>query len=105
MARKEREAPRPKWDVRHKKADTPEELSLQIIGALPGVGYNRARSLLDHFGSLQSLFQADWKELHQVPGIGKTGAKKLADLFQADLSTDNIDDPFANPDWGFLQNK
>lgn len=105
MARKEHAAPQPKWDVRHKKVDTPEELSLQIIGALPGVGRSRAYALLEHFGTLQALFSADQKALKKVSGIGTKGAKKLAELFTSDLSSENIEDPFANPNWGFLSSE
>ena len=51
-----------------------------IIGAFPEVGLKNARLLLDHFGSVQGIINADEKALSEVPGIGEKRAKKIYGL-------------------------
>lgn len=51
-----------------------------IIGAFPEIGLKNARLLLDHFGSVQGIVNADKKALSEVPGIGEKRAKKLYEL-------------------------
>ncbi len=51
-----------------------------IIGAFPEIGLKNARLLLDHFGSVQGIVNADEKALSEVPGIGEKRAKKIYEL-------------------------
>ncbi len=66
-----RQGYRPKGERRRK---------LFVLQGLPGVGPERAARLLDHFGSLESVFIADYDELAQIKGIGYPTAKKIKDL-------------------------
>jgi ERCC4-related helicase/ERCC4-type nuclease len=51
-----------------------------LIGAFPEVGLKNARSLLEHFGSVQGIVNADEKALSEVTGIGEKRAKKIYEL-------------------------
>ena len=50
---------------------------------LPGVGPGRERSLLLHFGSLESLRQAAVSDIAQVPGVGPRLASKIHQALHA----------------------
>ena len=56
-----------------------------IIGAFPEVGLKNARLLLDHFGSVQGIVNADEKALSEVPGIGEKRAKKIYEIIETPL--------------------
>ena len=51
-----------------------------IIGTFPEIGLKNARMLLDHFGSVQGIINADEKALSEIPGIGEKRAKKIYEL-------------------------
>jgi ERCC4-related helicase len=51
-----------------------------IIGAFPDIGLKNARLLLEHFGSVQGIINADEKGLSEVPGIGEKRAKRIYEL-------------------------
>ncbi|MCI5621211.1 MAG: NAD-dependent DNA ligase LigA [Lachnospiraceae bacterium] len=48
---------------------------------IPNVGKNAARTLLKHFGSVESLMEADEEKLTRVPDIGTISAKAIRDFF------------------------
>ena len=50
---------------------------LFILQGLPGVGLERAKRLLDTFGSVEAVVSASSSELQSVYGIGKTLADKI----------------------------
>lgn len=51
----------------------------RVLQSLPGIGPERARRLLEHFGSVRSCLAADAGELAAVPGIGPETARKIVD--------------------------
>ena len=53
------------------------KLQLHILQGLSGVGPERARRLLDAFGSLEKVFSATVKELRSVSGIGRDTANAI----------------------------
>jgi DNA excision repair protein ERCC-4 len=55
---------------------------LFVLQGLPGVGPERAARLLDHFGSLEAVFQAGEDELAQVRGIAYPTAKRIRNLIR-----------------------
>lgn len=57
--------------TRPKKKQT---LQLRLLQGLPGVGPDRARKLLDHFGSVQNVMAAEEGALRTVYGIGEKTA-------------------------------
>jgi len=48
-----------------------------VLQGLPGVGPERARCLLERFGSLEAIMHADVEELASVRGIGHATAKAI----------------------------
>lgn len=59
----------------------PDEVSEDLLAAIPGVSVSRAEDLLGHFGTLQNVALADEKALQEVPGIGKKTAAEIASVF------------------------
>lgn len=50
---------------------------LHILQELPGIGPERALTLLERFGSIEAVLTASAKELAMVKGIGKHTAKSI----------------------------
>ncbi|MDY6824917.1 MAG: ERCC4 domain-containing protein [Thermodesulfobacteriota bacterium] len=48
-----------------------------ILQGLPGIGPQKARALLDKFGSIERIMTANEKELQSVEGIGRQMAEKI----------------------------
>ena len=61
---------------------TVEEAKLAILSNLPGIGSKLAKRLLDHFGSLRSVFTASVAELTLVEGIGRVKAERIVSLLE-----------------------
>lgn len=53
---------------------------LGLLQSFPGVGADRARRLLEHFGSIRQLAFAHPSDVAQVPGIGPKTAESIRDL-------------------------
>jgi ERCC4-type nuclease len=53
---------------------------LFILQGLPGIGPERAERLLDRFGSVQNVVNAEHEELCSVKGIGKGVAGRIQDI-------------------------
>jgi ERCC4-related helicase len=51
-----------------------------IISAFPGIGMKHARLLLERFGSIHGVINAEEEELREVPGIGKKTAGMIWDV-------------------------
>ena len=52
----------------------------QIIASFPDIGLKNARLLLEHFGSVQGIVNADEQSLGDVEGIGNKRAKRIFEL-------------------------
>ncbi|HRU80252.1 MAG TPA: DEAD/DEAH box helicase [Methanolinea sp.] len=53
------------------------EQAEMIIASFPDIGPKHARALLEHFGSVQAVVNAQEEDLVRVKGIGKERAKKI----------------------------
>jgi len=53
------------------------KLQLHFLQGLPGVGPERAKNMLDTFGSVEKVITANQQDLLRVPGIGFSLAKKI----------------------------
>ena len=53
-----------------------------VLDDIPGVGSNRKKSLLKHFGSLKKIQTASYDELCLTSGISKEIAKNIYEFFQ-----------------------
>jgi len=63
-----------------KKPLSLQEQQIFIIESLPNVGPVTARKLLEKFGSVKGVINAQKDELTQVEGIGKVIAQKIRDV-------------------------
>lgn len=62
---------------------TPKTLREQqewLLVGLPGLGVEKARALLSHFGSPQAIFNASPTEIASVPGLGEKTALKIKNV-------------------------
>ena len=54
------------------------------LDEIAGIGPNRKKALLHHFGSAKAVARAGLSDLETVPGINAGVAKKVYDHFHAD---------------------
>ena len=59
------------------------EQQLFIVESLPNIGPVNAKNLLEHFGSVEKIFNASESELQEVEGIGKKTAKNIRDVIES----------------------
>jgi len=60
-----------------KKSMSTRDRKKYILEGLPSISGVLAERLLDHFGSVRDVFQADEEELQEVDGIGPSTAEKI----------------------------
>ncbi|AMK16341.1 DEAD/DEAH box helicase [Methanobrevibacter olleyae] len=65
-----------------KKPQNLWEQQLFIIESLPNIGPVNAKNLLEHFGSVKAVLEADEKQLQEVNGIGKKTAKNIREVIE-----------------------
>ncbi len=63
-----------------KKTFTPSQSARAVIEALPMIGPKLAKALLNHFGNIENIVNANERELAEVPGMGKKRAKIIRSL-------------------------
>ncbi len=68
---------------RIKRPKGKRKLQLHLLQGLPGVGPERARNMLDMFGSVEGVITAKQEELIKVPGIGRHLAKTIRWVVEA----------------------
>lgn len=72
------------------RANKPKDLRLSaqfLVQGLPGVGPAGATALLNHFGTIEALLQADIAQLRKVPGIGAKTAEQIRSVIEVDYRT------------------
>ena len=60
-----------------------KQMTASVLDDIEGIGPTRKRALLQHFGSLRAIMDADLPVLLHVPGLGKTAAKKIYAYFHS----------------------
>ena len=63
------------------RAKRRKNLSKSLLDQISGIGRNRKRALLHHFGSAKSVESASFEDLKSVEGIEEKVAKKIHDFF------------------------
>ncbi len=63
------------------RAKRSKAIGQSLLDEVPGIGANRKRALLHHFGSAREVANAGLVDLEAVPGISKAIAKKLYEHF------------------------
>lgn len=64
----------------------------RILQGLPGIGPERARRLLEHFGNVEAVISAQVQALSAVPGIGNTTATAIRWAVEESDETYSLDD-------------
>ena len=54
-----------------------KQLTASVLDEIEGIGPVRKRALLQHFGSVRAIMDADMNALIHVPGLGKDASKKI----------------------------
>ncbi len=68
--------------IHHHRREKRQTLSKGMLDSIPGVGGQRRKALLCHFGDAQSVGRASLSQLQAVPGISKSLAEKIHTFFQ-----------------------
>ncbi len=65
---------------KNKKSMSSRDSKLFILEGLPNISGMLAERLLEHFGSVKAVFEAEEEELRKVKGIGPVTAKRIVEL-------------------------
>lgn len=63
-----------------KKANTLEDYALNVLCSFPGIGMEKAKTILNHTGNLRSFFMMDKVSLKNIPGIGEKLATQISEI-------------------------
>ena len=63
------------------RAKRAKSLTMSTLDEVPGIGPNRKRALLMHFGTARAVKGAALEDLERAPGISKAMARQLHDYF------------------------
>lgn len=58
----------------------------RVLQSLPGIGPDRAKRLLEHFGSVRACLAAEPDQLAAINGIGPTTARRIIETVEEDSS-------------------
>ena len=71
------------YQLKYKNRDRPlSQKQLLMLQAIPNVGVKRARLLLNKFGRIKDIFEADDKTILSVEGIGNKTIKNLRKMLE-----------------------
>ncbi len=62
-----------------------KQMTSSVLDDIDGIGPTRKRALLQHFGSVRAIMDADQSALIRVPGLGKDAAKKIYAHFHSEV--------------------
>lgn len=54
-----------------------KQMTASVLDEIDGIGPTRKRALLQHFGSVRAITDADLAALKRVPGLGRAAAEKI----------------------------
>ena len=62
-----------------------KQMTASVLDEIDGIGPTRKRTLLQHFGSVRAIMDADINSLRKVPGLGKNAAEKIYAHFHTEV--------------------
>ena len=62
-----------------------KQMTASVLDEIDGIGPTRKRALLQHFGSVRAIMDADLNALQHVPGLGKSAAEKIYAHFHTEV--------------------
>ena len=66
------------------KSITTDDLRVNLLGTIKGVSEMKAQMLIDEFGSLMEIGEAEIEELTKLDGIGTTIANRIIDVLNSE---------------------
>ena len=57
-------------------------ISVAGLAAVPGVGRDRVKALIEEFGSVEALSSATVADLQRVPGVGRSTAQRVLEALR-----------------------
>jgi DNA excision repair protein ERCC-4 len=84
---------------RQAKVKRKRRRQLRLLQTLPGVGSERARLLLEHFGNIRACFAAGTDELQRIEGIGPKTAQAIWETVQEAAPAYSRRIPADDPTW------
>ena len=67
--------------ITYHRAVRAKQMTASVLDEIEGIGPARKRALMQHFGSIRAIMDADLNALLHVPELGKTNAKKIYAYF------------------------
>lgn len=71
--------------ITYHRAIRAKQLTASVLDSIEGIGPKRKKQLLQHFGSVRAIMDADLKALMRVPDLGKKAAEKIYTHFHSDM--------------------
>lgn len=71
--------------ITYHRATRAKQLTASVLDSIEGIGPKRKKQLLQHFGSVRAIMDADLKALERVPNLGKSAAEKIYVHFHSDM--------------------
>ena len=62
-----------------------KQLTASVLDEIEGIGPIRKKQLLQHYGTVHAIMDADFKSLLRVPGLGKSAAEKIYKYFHSEM--------------------
>ena len=62
-----------------------KQMTASVLDEIDGIGPTRKRALLQHFGNVRAIMDADLAALKHVPGLGKYAAEKIYAHFHSEV--------------------
>ena len=62
-----------------------KQMTASVLDEIDGIGPTRKRTLLQHFGNVRAIIDADTNALKRVPGLGESAAKKIYAHFHTEV--------------------
>ena len=62
-----------------------KQLTASVLDSIEGIGPKRKKQLLQHFGSVHAIMDADLPALKRVPDLGKSVAEKIYAYFHSEV--------------------
>lgn len=91
MAKREQDKDRD-FSYHDRKPRSIKEQQEFFVSAMPGIGVQNARLLLENFGSIKGLVNAPKEKMVDIKGIGEKTAERLVSFFEGEYLKDIVKD-------------
>lgn len=71
--------------ITYHRAVRAKQMTASVLDEIDGIGPTRKRALLNHYGSVRGIMDADLQSLIRVPGLGKVAAEKIYAYFHSEM--------------------